>query len=52
MALAAAIRRNAEHPDLRQTLVLGARHPDTIDMTAARYLDLIETLRPAHVEAA
>lgn len=52
MALAAAMRRIAEDPDLRQSLVLGARHPDTIDMTAARYLDLIETLRPAHVEAA
>ncbi|WP_271898983.1 glycosyltransferase family 4 protein [Candidatus Phyllobacterium onerii] len=52
MALAAAIRRIAEDPDLRQSLVLEARHPDTIDMTAARYLDLIETLRPAHVEAA
>ena len=52
MALAAAMRRIAEYPDLRQSLVLGARHPDTIDMTAARYLDLIETLRPAHVEAA
>ncbi|WP_457302429.1 glycosyltransferase, partial [Phyllobacterium sp. P5_D12] len=52
IALAAAMRRIAEDADLRQTLVLGARHPDTIDMTAARYLDLIETLRPAHVEAA
>jgi glycosyltransferase involved in cell wall biosynthesis len=52
MALAAAIRRIAEDPDLRQSLVLGARCPDTIDMTAAGYLDLIETLRPASVEAA
>ena len=39
------MRRIAEDADLRQNLVLGARHPDTIDMTAARYLDLIETLR-------
>jgi glycosyltransferase involved in cell wall biosynthesis len=52
MALAGAMRRIAEDSDLRQNLALRARHPDTIDTTATRYLDLIETLRPAHVEAA
>jgi glycosyltransferase involved in cell wall biosynthesis len=51
-ALAAAMRQMAEDADLRQILALGARHPDTIDTTVARYLALIERLRPVHVEAA
>jgi glycosyltransferase involved in cell wall biosynthesis len=51
-ALAAAMRQMAEDADLRQILALGARHPDTIDTTAARYLAKIERLRPVHVEAA
>ncbi|ABS16138.1 MULTISPECIES: glycosyltransferase family 4 protein [Brucella/Ochrobactrum group] len=52
LALAQAMRRMAENPDLRQSLSENARHPDTIDTTAARYLDLIGTLRIARVEAA
>jgi glycosyltransferase involved in cell wall biosynthesis len=52
LALAGAMRRIAEDADLRQNLSLGARHPDTIDTTARRYLDLIETLRSERVEAA
>jgi glycosyltransferase involved in cell wall biosynthesis len=51
-ALAAAMRQMAEDADLRQILALGARHPDIIDTTVARYLALIERLRPVHVEAA
>ncbi|ERI15670.1 glycosyltransferase family 4 protein [Brucella intermedia] len=52
LALAQAMRRMAENPDLRHSLSTNARHPDTIDTTAARYLDLIGTLRIARVEAA
>ncbi|GAA5661563.1 D-inositol-3-phosphate glycosyltransferase [Brucella sp. NBRC 14130] len=52
LALAQAMRRMAENPDLRHSLSANARHPDTIDTTAARYLDLIGTLRIARVEAA
>jgi glycosyltransferase involved in cell wall biosynthesis len=52
LALAQAMRRMAENPDLRQSLGENARHPDTIDTTAARYLDLIGSLRAARVEAA
>ncbi len=51
VALAAAMRRIAEDPDLREILSHGARHPETIDTTASRYLALIETLRPARVAA-
>ena len=50
-ALAVAMRRMAEDADLRETLSQGARHPETIDTTARRYLALIETLRPARVAA-
>ena len=50
-ALAVAMRRMAEDADLRETLGQGARHPETIDTTALRYLALIETLRPARVAA-
>lgn len=52
LALAQAMRRMAENPDLRHSLSANARLPDTIDTTAARYLDLIGTLRIARVEAA
>lgn len=52
LALAQAMRRMAENPDLRRSLSSNARHPDTIDTTATRYLDLIGTLRIARVEAA
>ena len=51
-ALAEAMRRMAENPELRQSLSRNARHPDTIDTTASRYLDLIGTLRTTRVEAA
>ncbi|MDH7786200.1 glycosyltransferase involved in cell wall biosynthesis [Ochrobactrum sp. 19YEA23] len=51
-ALAEAMRRMAENPELRQSLSDNARHPDTIDTTASHYLDLIGTLRTARVEAA
>jgi len=50
-ALAAAMRRIVEDPDLREILSHGARHPETIDTTALRYLALIESLRPARVAA-
>lgn len=52
LALAHAMRRVAENPELRRSLAEAARHPDTIDTTAARYLDLIGSLRATHVEAA
>lgn len=52
LALAHAMRRIAENPELRRSLAEAARHPDTIDTTAARYLDLIGSLRATHVEAA
>ncbi|MFK4822207.1 glycosyltransferase family 4 protein [Ochrobactrum quorumnocens] len=52
LALAQAMRRMAETPDLRQSLGENARHPDTIDTTATRYLDMIGALRAARVEAA
>lgn len=52
LALAQAMRRMAENPDLRQLLGENARHPDTIDTTATRYLDMIGALRAARVEAA
>lgn len=52
LALGNAMQRIAENPELRQSLADNARHPDTIDTTAARYLDLIGTLRAPHVEAA
>ncbi|MBB5702808.1 glycosyltransferase involved in cell wall biosynthesis [Ochrobactrum daejeonense] len=52
LALAQAMRRMAENPDLRRSLGSNARHPDTIDTTATRYLDLIGNLRIARVEAA
>ena len=52
LALAQAMRRMAENSDLRQSLGENARHPDTIDTTATRYLDMIGALRAARVEAA
>jgi glycosyltransferase involved in cell wall biosynthesis len=51
-ALAAAMRRMAEEPALRQRLSANARRPDTIDDTARHYLELFETIRPAGAEAA
>lgn len=50
-ALATAMQRIVEDPDLREILSHGARHPETIDTTALRYLALIESLRPARVAA-
>lgn len=48
-ALAAAMRKVLEEPDLLRQLSANARRPDDIDTTARRYLDLIE---PAQVQAA
>ncbi|MGN7805324.1 glycosyltransferase family 4 protein [Ensifer sp. 22521] len=51
-ALAAAMRRIAENPDLRRRLSANARKPDDIDATARRYLTLIDTIEPARTAAA
>lgn len=52
VALASAMRRIAADPEFRQRLAGSARAPDTIETTAAKYMALIETLRPDRVEAA
>ncbi len=52
LALASAMRRIGVDADLRQRLSSHARHPDTIATTAAKYLDLIGTLRSHRVAAA
>ncbi|WP_018426708.1 glycosyltransferase family 4 protein [Hoeflea sp. 108] len=51
-ALAGAMRRIAEAPELRHRLSGNARQPDDIDTTARRYLELIEAIKPARVQAA
>ncbi|APG89199.1 glycosyl transferase (plasmid) [Sinorhizobium americanum CCGM7] len=51
-ALASAMRRIIDDPDLQRELTVNARKPDDIDTTARRYLDLIETIEPARIEAA
>ena len=51
-ALASAMRRIAEEPELRHRLSRNARQPDDIDTTARRYLELIEAIEPARVQAA
>lgn len=51
-ALASAMRRFVEEPDLGRRISGNARRPDEIDTTARRYLDLIGTIEPGHVEAA
>ena len=51
-ALAFAMRRIAEAPELRRRLSRNARRPDDIDTTAGRYLELIGAIRPANVQAA
>lgn len=51
-ALAHAMRRIVEEPDLRRRLSANARKPDAIDATARRYLDLIDALEPSRIEAA
>lgn len=51
-ALASAMRRIAEEPELRHRLSRNARRPDDIDTTARRYLELIEAIEPARVQAA
>ena len=51
-ALASAMRRIAEEPELRHRLSRNARRPDDIDTTARRYLELIEAIEPARVRAA
>lgn len=51
-ALAAAMRRMAENPDLRRRLSGNARKPDDIDATARRYLALIDAIEPARTAAA
>ncbi len=48
-ALASAMRRFAEEPELGRRLSRNARRPDDIDTTARRYLDLIEAIEPARV---
>ncbi|MEJ6782633.1 glycosyltransferase family 4 protein [Aminobacter sp. Piv2-1] len=48
-ALASAMRRIAEEPELRRQLSRNARRPDDIDTTALRYLELIEAIEPARV---
>lgn len=51
-ALAAAMRRMAESPDLRRRLSANARKPNDIDTTARRYLTLIDTIEPRETVAA
>lgn len=51
-ALASAMRRIIEDPDLRRRLSTNARKPDDIDTTARRYLDLADALEPKRIEAA
>ncbi|MBB4187607.1 glycosyltransferase family 4 protein [Sinorhizobium terangae] len=51
-ALASAMRRFVEDPALGQRLSTNAREPDDIDTTARRYLDLIDAIEPARIEAA
>lgn len=51
-ALAAAMRRIAENPDLRRRLSANARKPDDIDTTARRYLTLIDAIEPKQTAAA
>ncbi len=51
-ALAAAMRRIAENPDLRRRLSANARKPDDIDATARRYLTLIDKIEPSRTAAA
>ncbi|MFK0274997.1 glycosyltransferase family 4 protein [Ensifer sp. NPDC090286] len=51
-ALAAAMRRMAESPDLRRRLSANARKPNDIDTTARRYLTLIDAIEPRETVAA
>ncbi|OWZ91560.1 glycosyl transferase [Sinorhizobium sp. LM21] len=51
-ALAAAMRRMAESPDLRRRLSANARKPNDIDTTARRYLTLINAIEPRETVAA
>ncbi len=51
-ALAAAMRRMAESPDLRRRLSANARQPNDIDTTARRYLTLIDAIEPRETVAA
>ncbi|MGF6159311.1 glycosyltransferase involved in cell wall biosynthesis [Ensifer sp. KUDG1] len=51
-ALAAAMRRMAESPDLRRRLSANARKPNDIDTTARRYLTLIDAIEPRVTVAA
>ncbi len=51
-ALAAAMRRMAESPDLRRRLSANARKPNDIDTTARRYLTLIDAIEPRETAAA
>ncbi|WP_104666281.1 glycosyltransferase family 4 protein [Ensifer adhaerens] len=51
-ALAAAMRRMAENPDLRRRLSANARKPNDIDTTARRYLALIDAIVPRETAAA
>ncbi|HEV7322565.1 MAG TPA: glycosyltransferase family 4 protein [Ensifer sp.] len=51
-ALAAAMRRIAENPDLRRRLSASARKPDDIDTTARRYLAVIDAIEPQETAAA
>ncbi|HEV7310769.1 glycosyltransferase family 4 protein [Ensifer sp.] len=51
-ALAAAMRRFAETPDLKRRLSANARKPDDIDTTARRYLSLIDAIAPRDTAAA
>ncbi|PSJ56092.1 glycosyltransferase family 4 protein [Pseudaminobacter soli (ex Li et al. 2025)] len=51
-ALASAMRRIAEEPELQRRLSRNARRPDDIDTTARRYLELIEAIEPERVKAA
>lgn len=51
-ALAAAMRRMAESPDLRRRLSANARKPNDIDTTARRYLTLIDAIEPREPAAA
>ena len=51
-ALASAMRRIAEEPELRRQAFQERTPPDDIDTTARRYLELIEAIEPARVQAA
>ncbi|MNL46992.1 D-inositol-3-phosphate glycosyltransferase [compost metagenome] len=51
-ALAAAMRRMAESPDLRRRLSANARKPNDIDTTARRYLTLIDAIELRETVAA